>query len=209
MLPFPEGAAFPRRRLRRTVLVVNEDHRCACASEEWRTTVRDQIIPWVLDGVDLGDDVLELGPGFGATTDVLCTRAPQLTAVEIDDELADDLDRRFAGTHVTIVHGDATRLSFGDRRFSSVLSFSMLHHVQSPELQDKLFAEARRVLRPGGVFAATDSLPSEGLRAFHHDDIYVPIPVDELPARLTAAGFTDLEIATNEYAWKVSARAAG
>lgn len=197
---------FPRRPAASYVHAMNEDHKCACASEEWRATVRDHIVPWVLEGIDLGDDVLELGPGFGATTDVLRAHAPRLTAVEIDDELADDLERRFAGTHVTIVHGDATSLTFDDDRFSAVLSFSMLHHVQSPELQDRLFAQARRVLRDGGVFAATDSLPSEGLREFHHDDIYVPILAEELPSRLTAAGFRDVHIATNDYAWRVQAR---
>jgi SAM-dependent methyltransferase len=188
---------------------MNDDHKCACSSPEWRATVRDQIIPWVLDGIDLGDDVLELGPGFGATTDVLCERAPRLTAVEIDDQMADDLQRHFTGTNVTILQGDATRLDLDDRRFSAVLSFSMLHHVQSPELQDRLFSEARRVLRDGGVFAATDSLPSEGLREFHHDDIYMPIDPAELPDRLGAAGFADLDIQLNDYAWKVRARAAG
>ena len=40
----------------------------------------------------------------------------------------------------------------------------MLHHVPSPALQDRVFSEARRVLRPGGVFVATDSLDSADLR---------------------------------------------
>ena len=44
------------------------------------------IIPWVLDGIDLGDDVLEVGPGPGLTTDVLVTMVPRLTAVETDPD---------------------------------------------------------------------------------------------------------------------------
>jgi hypothetical protein len=38
------------------------------------------VIPWALDGLDPGEDVLELGPGPGLTTDVLRERAARLTA---------------------------------------------------------------------------------------------------------------------------------
>ncbi|HET6917568.1 MAG TPA: hypothetical protein VFH56_15895 [Acidimicrobiales bacterium] len=48
---------------------MNEGHP-VCDSPEWRATVRDEIIPWAVRDVDLGDDVLEIGPGHGATTDV-------------------------------------------------------------------------------------------------------------------------------------------
>ena len=121
--------------------------------------VRDQVIPWALTGVDLGDDVVEVGPGYGATTEVLQGLVPRLTSVEIDPELAAALIERYAGTdHVEMVEGDATALTFADGRFSGATSFSMLHHVPTPELQDRVFAEARRVLRPGGVFVAVDSL---------------------------------------------------
>ena len=34
----------------------------------------------------------------------------------------------------------------------------MLHHIDSPPLQDRLLAEAARVLEPGGTFAGTDSV---------------------------------------------------
>jgi SAM-dependent methyltransferase len=200
------GYAVPDSWSRSYAPAMNAEHRCACASDEWRATVRDLIIPWVLSDADLGDEVIELGPGFGATTEVLCERAPHLTAVEIDPELASQLTLRFSGTNVDIVGGDATRLEFADDRFSGAASFSMLHHVPSPTLQDRVFHEACRVLRPGGVFVATDSLDSADLRSFHHDDTYVPIDPSDLVARLTAAGFEDIDVRRNDYAWKVLAR---
>lgn len=49
---------------------MNEEHLRRCASAEWAEAVQKCIIPWALDGVDLGDDVLEVGPGPGLTTDV-------------------------------------------------------------------------------------------------------------------------------------------
>ena len=168
--------------------------------------MRDLIMPWVLADIDLGDDVIEVGPGFGATTEVLCERVPRLTAVEIDSALAARLTGRLEGTNVDVVVGDATELQFDASRFSGAASFSMLHHVPSAALQDRLFGELARVLRPGGVLVATDSVDSDDLRAFHHDDTYVPIDPSGLPQRLESVGFVDIEIDENEYAWKAVAK---
>lgn len=168
--------------------------------------VRDLIMPWALSNVDLGADVIEIGPGYGATTDVLRERVPQLTAVEIDPELATALARRLAGTNVEVIEGDATALGFATGRFSGATCFSMLHHVPSPELQDRLFAEVARVLRPGGVLVASDSLDSPELRSFHHDDTYVPIDPADLASRLGDRGFVDIELRQNEFAWTAVAR---
>jgi SAM-dependent methyltransferase len=185
---------------------VNEGHRWACASDEWRTTVREQIIPWVVGDLDLGDDVLELGPGYGATTDVFRDLLPKLVAVEIDPDLAADLQTRFTDSHVEVIQGDATALTFESEHFSGIVCFSMLHHVPTPELQDRIFSEAHRVLRPGGVFAATDSLDDPALRDFHEDDTFVPVDPASLVDRLGGAGFVDIEIDTNPFAWKAVAR---
>jgi len=130
---------------------MNEAHQL-CGSDEWRQMMRDVILPWALGEVDLGDDVLEVGPGYGAATDVLSAVAPQLTSVEIDGELAAMLRRRFAGRpSVRIVQGDATDLGYPDARFSGAVCFTMLHHVPTDELQDRLFGEVARVLRPGAA----------------------------------------------------------
>ncbi len=180
---------------------MNENHK-QCGSDEWRALVRDTILPWALVGVDLGDDVLEVGPGYGATTDVLAESAPRLTAVEIDDELAAMLTDRFAGNRaVVIVRGDATALEFPDGRFSGAASFTMLHHVPTATLQDRLFAEVARVLRPGGVFVAGDSMRSPELEAHHEGDIYNPVDPELLPGRLEAAGFGAVEVKTNAFGW--------
>ena len=110
---------------------------------------------------DLGDDVVEIGPGPGLTTDLLRTRVPALTAVELDPDLAAALAGRMAGSNVEVVEADATAMPFEDGRFSGAVTFTMLHHVPTVELQDRLFADVRRVLRPGGLFVANDSVASE------------------------------------------------
>lgn len=186
---------------------MNEGHQL-CDSPEWRAAVRDEIIPWAVREVDLGDDVLEIGPGYGATTDVFAGLLPKLTSVEIDPGLAARLRDRYAGTHVEVLQGDATSLSLPDGRFSAAVCFSMLHHVPSAELQDRLFAEAARVLRKGAPIVAVDSVESEGIRAFHEGDTFVPVDPEALPARLLAAGFGGVEVRINEYGWTALARRA-
>jgi ubiquinone/menaquinone biosynthesis C-methylase UbiE len=179
---------------------VNQQHLEMCASAEWAEAVERWIIPWVLESVDLGDDVLEIGPGPGLTTEVLRQQVPHLTALEIHDELAAALSARMAGTNVDVVQGDATAMDLPTNRFSGAVCLTMLHHVPSPAQQDQVFSELHRVLRPGGVLAGQDSLATDELEALHVDDTYVPVDPAALPARLTSAGFVDVVVDTNEYA---------
>ena len=184
---------------------MNEGH-LICDSPEWRTVVRDHIIPRALAEVRLGDDVLEVGPGYGATTDVFREVVAQLTSVEIDPELATRLAERLAGTNVTVLEGDATALDLPDARFSGAVCFSMLHHVPTPELQDRIFAEVARVLRPGAPFVACDSVHSDELADFHEGDTYVPIDPATLADRLAAQGFVEVDVEADDMGWTARAR---
>jgi SAM-dependent methyltransferase len=173
---------------------MNEQHLRLCASAEWAETVRNDILPWALDGRDLGDDVVEVGPGPGQTTDLLRQQVQKLTAVEVDEVLARKLVERLAGSNVEVVHADGTALPFEAGRFSGATAFTMLHHVPSPEQQDRLLSELRRVLRPGGVLIGVDSLDNPEWRALHAGDTCVPIDPDTLAARLERAGFVGVDV---------------
>ena len=150
--------------------------------------------------------MLELGPGPGLTTDLLRQRVNRLTAIEVDPALAESLGARLRGSHVCIVVGDATEMPFPDGQFSSVVSFTMLHHVSSTALQDQLFAQVWRVLEPGGVFVGSDSLQSWQMRMIHIGDTLVPIDPDMVSARLELAGFEVLDIEKNSRAFRFHAR---
>jgi ubiquinone/menaquinone biosynthesis C-methylase UbiE len=178
---------------------MNKTHLELCSSDEWADGLKRWIIPGALAGVELGDDVLEVGPGPGRSTDLLREMTPRLTAVEIDPELAQALAARMEGTNVEVVHADATKMPFDDDRFSTAVSFIMLHHVPTIDLQDKLLAEVARVLRPGGTFAGVDSLDSDEFRGLHVDDICNPIAPEGLEARLKAAGFVEAHVNVNPY----------
>jgi len=170
---------------------MNRAHGVICSSGWWARTVERELLPWALAGVELGDDVLEIGPGFGATTRVLAEHVPALSVLELDSGYCERLRRRL-GDRVEVMQGDATEMPFGDGRFSGVLAFTMLHHVPSRERQDMLLAEVSRVLRPGGVFAGSDSLAT-GLpfRLLHVGDTLVPVAPEELGERLLGAGLAE------------------
>jgi ubiquinone/menaquinone biosynthesis C-methylase UbiE len=173
---------------------MNRAHALLCSSGWWARTVERELLPWGLKEVQLGEDVLEIGPGFGATTRLLARRDGQLSVLELEQDYCERLRRVLPG-RVTVEQGDATQMPFPDGRFSAVVCFTILHHLPSAELQDRLLAEATRVLRDGGVFAGTDSLGTGRLfKLLHVHDTLVPVSPDGLSERLEGAGLADPSI---------------
>ena len=184
---------------------MNRLHHWLCRSARWQKILEERI-PWVLSDSELGEDVLELGPGPGLTTDLIRRSVHHLTALEVDPKLAASLTSRLVDTNVEVILGDATAMPFPDARFSAAVSFTMLHHVPSPELQDKVFRETQRVLKPGGVFVGSDSLQSLFMRVIHLGDTLVPVDPATVGKRLEAAGFEVLEVEKNSDAFRFRAR---
>jgi SAM-dependent methyltransferase len=165
--------------------------------------LEENLAPWMDAVGGVGGDVLEVGPGPGQTTDLLRRRAAQVTVVEIDQDLAEGLRRRLAGTNVQVQEGDAAATGFESDRFSAVTCFSVLHHLESAELQDRVLAELARVLRPGGTLLVTDSRDLEPIRDYHAGDTFVPLDPATLPSRLEAAGFTGISVEQGEYELRI------
>jgi SAM-dependent methyltransferase len=186
-------------------MAMNLCHRLCCNSDHWAKEVKGQVLPWVLADVELGDNTLEIGPGYGAFLRVLVDKTPKLTAVEIDTPMAQRLQELY-GDRARIINGDGTDTGLPADEFSSVVSFTMLHHVPTADLQDRLFAEAFRVLRPGGVFTGSDGVPSLMFSILHFRDTCNPVPPDTLPDRLRAAGFHDIdvEVRTGRQRWRAA-----
>jgi SAM-dependent methyltransferase len=186
-------------------MAMNLLHRRRCSSAGWARVVRDQMLPWTLTDVELGERTLEIGPGYGATLRVLVDRAAAVTAVEVDESMAGRLQRLY-GDRARVIHGDGTDTGLPDTYFTSVVCFTMLHHVPTDQLQDRLFAEAFRVLTPGGLFAGTDRLPSLAFRLIHIGDVYNPISPDDLRRRLDRAGFSDIriDVAGSRQRWRAT-----
>ncbi|OGO49744.1 MAG: methyltransferase type 11 [Chloroflexi bacterium RBG_16_63_12] len=185
---------------------MNGFHRWLCQSGLWRRTLTRGLIPMALEGIDLGTELLEIGPGPGLSTDFLRQRVHSLTALEIDPALSASLRRRLAGTNVKVYEGDATQMPFEAGAFSAAVAFTMLHHMPSPALQDRLLAEVHGVLRPGGIFAGTDSKWSLQFQLIHWNDTMVVVDPATFGDRLRAAGFKDISIRENGRAFAFRAR---
>jgi SAM-dependent methyltransferase len=159
---------------------MNHKHAALCSSPEWAEFLTTEILAPLSGTVDLGDELLELGPGYGAATRWLRHKVKRLTALELDPEMAGRLRDEFTNTNVSVEVGDCTRAPFADASFDSVGAFTMLHHLSTPAEQFAALGEAFRMLRPGGVLVGSDSLASPTLHEFHEGDIYNPID----PARM-------------------------
>ncbi len=171
----------PLRRVRAGTVAygsgMNPKHLELLVSEDWRMLLKDYLLPFAFGDRshgDLGDEVLEIGPGPGLTTDLLRGDLVKLTAIELDPKLASALSDRLMGTNVDIVEGDATAMPFEPARFTGAIALTMFHHVPTVELQDRLFAEIFRVLRPGGLLVASDSVASEDLAALTSTTSTIP-----------------------------------
>ena len=117
------------------------------------------------------------------------------------EELYRDDSIELVGTDVyasphTVLVADAHKLPFDDGVFDGVWVQAVLEHVLEPAA---VVAELHRVLRPDGIFLGTDSVDSDLIRDFHVDDVFVPLPPDQLAARLEAVGFRDAEVNVGDF----------
>jgi SAM-dependent methyltransferase len=176
---------------------MNENH-ALCATREWAEFMESEVLEPVTAGLDLGDEMLEVGPGAGAAARWLRHRVKRLVAVELDPDAAARLAEELDGTNVTVEVGDSTNTPFSAASFDSVGCFTMLHHLPTQQEQFLTLCEAFRVLRAGGVLVGADSLASQGLHEFHEGDTYNPIDPARLLVFLQAAGFGHVMVSAGD-----------
>ncbi len=184
---------------------MNRYHRRFCSSAGWAETLESTVIPWVLRDYDLGDNVLEIGPGPGLATNILRRKFAALTCIEVEEKAALALAARMQGTNVTVKHADATAMPFPEATFTGAISMTMLHHVPSRSQQDRLLAEVFRVLRPGGTFVGSDSMMTLKFRITHIGDTMVVVDPKTFAGRLQRAGFTDVTVREGKGAFRFRA----
>ena len=155
-------------------------------------------------------DILDLGSGPGNITEELADMVPMGTATGIDcnpHQIESARQRAFKNDipNVHYVQADATNLPFPDDHFDVVHAHAFLMHA--PRVKDVL-AEARRVLKPGGIISSRDmdvqasyispSSPSEPtifdmLARLIRQTGGTPTIARHLKVFFTNAGFTPIE----------------
>src|SRR5690348_13479927 len=123
---------------------MNDNHAVLCASDEWAEFLETEVLAPLAATVELGDELLELGPGPGASTRWLRQRVRRLVALELDADAAARLQNEFAGTNVEVEVGDCTSVPFPDASFDAVASITMLHHLPTQSAQFAALTEAFR-----------------------------------------------------------------
>jgi ubiquinone/menaquinone biosynthesis C-methylase UbiE len=174
-----------------------------CASGIWRYITERRWLPWLLEGTDLGEHVLEVGAGPGAATAELARRARSVTSLEYSHDFCVRLNTKVHAA--SVVQGDASVLPFESQTFTSAIAVLVLHHLRSSDAQDRAFAEIFRVLRPGGVFVALEIQDSWLTRVAHFRSTFVPVSTDGLDNRLRAAGFFNVSVSNQRGAIRICA----
>lgn len=112
----------------------------------WEATTRA-----LVQLLQLGD-VLDVASGDGVMAELLAPRAKSVTCLDIGERVVEAGRLRLADhSHVTFKVGDMHDLPVGDESFDTVLLMHALTYTNQPEL---VFAQANRVLRPGGRLVA-------------------------------------------------------
>jgi len=179
-----------------------------CSTSLWQRMTHRYLLPWALSGARLGDDVLEIGAGYGAATGSLLQLAPRVTSLEYDPRAIKHLKAKHGNTCVAPLCGDAAMLPFADQSFTSAVAILVLHHLKSREMQDRAFAEVHRVLRPGGSFFAAEINDGWMNRAVHYKSTFTPVAPGSMFARLTAAGFSRVSVDFRSGGFRIRARKA-
>ena len=96
--------------------------------------------------------VVDLGSGTGLSTRVWAGRADEVVGVEPSPEMREQAERATTAENVRFVHAYAQATGLPDGA-ADVVTCSQAFHWMEPTAT---LAEAARILRPGGVFAAYD-----------------------------------------------------
>ena len=115
-----------------------------------------RLAPLFIDFAGVADNerILDVGCGTGSLTFALAGKANLAAIVGIDYSpvFVAEAMRRNSDPKITVRQGDACDLPFADGAFDRSMALLVLHFV--PEA-GKAVGEMRRVVRPGGVVAAT------------------------------------------------------
>jgi ubiquinone/menaquinone biosynthesis C-methylase UbiE len=161
-------------------------------------------------GLAPGDDVLDVGCGYGAgaVTFMRSCQPASVTGIDVT-EIRIEEGRRYVDGHgfagqFDLQLGDATKMAFADARFDKLVSVECAFHFDT---RRDFLNEAARVLKPGGTLAMTDMIPRRGVDPAGYlrgeqtvnsgvclDNVGNAYDADVYAGYLREAGFKDIRI---------------
>jgi arsenite methyltransferase len=160
--------------------------------------------PTALAELRPGEVVLDLGSGGGIDVLLSARRvgpAGKAYGLDMTEEmlaLAEDNKARAGVDNAEFLRGEIEDIPLPDESVDVIISNCVINLSAD---KDRVFAEAFRVLRPGGRFAVSDmvlrgSLPSEvaGLVAAWTGCVAGALEENDYRAKLAAAGFVDIDL---------------
>jgi SAM-dependent methyltransferase len=150
---------------------------------------------WTAKGLDEPAAVLDFGCGIGASLPHLHAAFPgaRLTGLDVSEKSLEIAAARFPGV-AELVRYDGAAVPLPDASQDLVFSACVFHHIGADE-HVRLFAELRRVLRPGGRLVIFEHNPVNPVTRYivatcPFDENAVLIPAPTLARRQREAGFS-------------------
>jgi len=156
-----------------------------------------------LAGIGPAARVLDLGSGSGADVFCAAVHAAGVTGVDFTRAQLDKARAFNPHAHVDFVEARIDELPFEDASFDVVISNGVINLSVAKQ---RVFAEAARVLRPGGRLALSDIVSGKPLkeRTRRNVDLWAACIAGAIPRTsyleaIAAAGFTVRTVRANDY----------
>ncbi len=95
-----------------------------------------------------GKNILDIACGEGYGVYLLSKKAAQVTGIDIDHATIEKARAKYKASNITFKQGSVLAIDAGNAVFDMVTCFETLEHTDE---HDKLLAELKRVLKPGGI----------------------------------------------------------
>lgn len=110
---------------------------------------------FLIDYIDSGDKVLDLGCGNGRLFDVLKDKKVEYIGVDNSYKLLLEARKLHAENQYRFIEADALNLPFKDNEFDKIVSIAVLQHIPSYNYRILFLKECLRTLKKGGKLILT------------------------------------------------------
>ncbi|MCA9004524.1 MAG: class I SAM-dependent methyltransferase [Planctomycetaceae bacterium] len=170
--------------------------------------------------------ILDLGTGTALIPIEICRRIPhlQIIATDLAAEMLkvaqQNIQRAGLSESIFLEHADAKQLPCENQSIDGVISNSLIHHIPEPQ---SVFAEIKRVLKPGGFLFLRDLLRPDSKaeldrlvtlyaadenphqRQMFQDSLHAALTRDEVRALLHSCHWPEAAVQiTSDRHWTVS-----